>query len=332
MTIQTMIGKTMEITRKSARQWARLGPRGVYGQALLSLAENHDDLMVMSADLASSSGLERFRTAYPDKFLNAGIAEQNMIGVAAGLAKEGYNVFASSFSPFIAMRASEQIRMNMGYMKLNIKAVAIGSGISMGFLGNSHFGIEDVAVMRAIPNLTVVSPADCAEVVKLVEAAASFEGPMYIRLTGTANCPVVYSENYEFEIGKSNLLQKGTDVTLIACGSMVHKSLQAAEILRAEKISASVINMHTIKPLDEARLEEIIATNMPIVSIEEHSTVGGLGGAIAEYLSPLDICIRHLSIGLPDEYIETGEYSYMLSEQGLDAKSIAQRVFSFIRK
>ncbi|MCG9759918.1 transketolase [Pseudoalteromonas sp. S4498] len=322
----------MEITSKSARQWARLGPRGVYGQAILAIADKHDDLMVMSADLASSSGLERFRTTYPDKFLNAGIAEQNMIGVAAGLAKEGYNVFASSFSPFIAMRASEQIRMNLGYMELNVKAVAIGGGISMGFLGNSHFGIEDMAVMRAIPNLTVVSPADCVEVVKLVESAASFKGPMYIRLTGTANCPIVYTDDYEFEIGKSILLREGADVTLIACGSMVYQSLQAAELLAEQGISASVINMHTIKPLDEARLQEIIAKGRPIITVEEHSKIGGLGSAIAEYLSPLGCGIRHLSVALPDAYIKTGDYDYMLGEQGLDAKSIAQKAETFLTK
>ncbi|ODB43107.1 transketolase [Pseudoalteromonas sp. BMB] len=322
----------MEITSKSARQWARLGPRGVYGQAILAIADKHDDLMVMSADLASSSGLERFRTTYPDKFLNAGIAEQNMIGVAAGLAKEGYNVFASSFSPFIAMRASEQIRMNLGYMELNVKAVAIGGGISMGFLGNSHFGIEDMAVMRAIPNLTVVSPADCVEVVKLVESAASFKGPMYIRLTGTANCPIVYTDDYEFEIGKSILLREGVDVTLIACGSMVYQSLQAAELLAEQGISASIINMHTIKPLDEARLQEIIAKGRPIITVEEHSKIGGLGSAIAEYLSPLGSGTRHLSVALPDAYIKTGDYDYMLGELGLDAKSIAQKAVTFLTK
>jgi len=320
----------MEITSKTARQWARLGPRGVYGQAILAIAPEHDNLMVMSADLASSSGLERFRTAHPEKFINAGIAEQNMVGVAAGLAKEGFNVFASSFSPFIAMRASEQIRMNLGYMELNVKAVAIGSGIGMGFLGNSHFGIEDVAVMRSIPNITVVSPADCAEVVKLVKAAANYKGPMYIRLTGSANCPIVYSDDYEFEIGKSITLNEGKDVTLIANGSMVYQSIKAAELLSEQGISASVINMHTIKPLDTEKLQYLVEQGKPIVTIEEHSKIGGLGSAVSEFLSPLGSGVKHLTIALPDAFIKTGAYDYMLKDQGLDAESVSQKIKSFL--
>ena len=162
----------LEITPRNAQQWSRFGSRAVFGLAILSLAETKKNLMVLSADLGGSSGLSRFKNKYPDSYVNIGISEQNMIGVAAGLAKEGFVVFATSFAPFIAMRASEQIRMNMGYMNLNVKAVAIGSGVSMAFLGNSHYGIEDASVMRSIPNLTVVSPADCGEIIKAVFAAA----------------------------------------------------------------------------------------------------------------------------------------------------------------
>ena len=188
----------MKITGKENKQWSRLGSRATYGQAILMLAEKLHNLMVLSADLGNSSGLDRFKATYPDKFLNIGIAEQNMIGVAAGLAKEGSVVFASSFAPFITMRAAEQVRMNMGYMDLNIKTVAIGSGVSMSFLGNSHFGLEDAAIMRSIPNMTVVSPADCAEIVKTVFAAAVYPHPMYIRLTGAVGFPVVYEDDYDF--------------------------------------------------------------------------------------------------------------------------------------
>ena len=156
----------IEINATTVKQWSRIGPRAVFGQAIFSIAESHPEIMVLSADLGNSSGLDRFKKAYPEQFLNIGIAEQNMIGVAAGYAKEGYNVFTSSFAPFISMRSAEQVRMNLGYMGLNVKAVAIGSGLSMGFLGNSHYGIEDVAIMRAIPNITVVCPADCAEIFK----------------------------------------------------------------------------------------------------------------------------------------------------------------------
>ena len=273
----------MEINASNARQWSRLGSRGVFGQAVLSLGEHYPDLMVMSADLGNSSGLDRFKKTYPDQFLNIGIAEQNMIGVAAGLAKEGYNVFASSFAPFVSMRAAEQIRMNLGYMEMNVKAVAIGSGVSMAFLGNSHYGIEDMAVMRAIPNMTVVGPADCAEIIKTVHAAAEFNGPMYIRLTGAVNNPPVYTEEYEFRIGKAITLRRGADVSIIANGSMVYESMKAADLLEAQGIAAGVVNMHTVKPLDKEAVDTAMAGSKLLVTVEEHSVIGGLGSAVAEY-------------------------------------------------
>ena len=317
----------MEITSKNARQWSRLGSRGVFGQAILSLAETKKDLMVLSADLGSSSGLSRFKNAFPDKFINIGISEQNMIGVAAGLAKEGSVVFATSFAPFIAMRASEQIRMNMGYMDLNIKAVAIGSGIAMAFLGNSHYGIEDASIMRSIPNLTVVSPADCGEIVKTVFAASEYEGPMYIRLTGEANNPVVYKEDYNFEIGKAITLREGSEITIIANGTMVYESLEAAKILELECLSAAVVNMHTIKPLDTKVIDKAVASSKLIVSVEEHSIIGGLGGAIAEYKTVYNNAPPQLIFGLPDKFGKVGEHRYLLEKYELTAKVIADRIF-----
>jgi transketolase len=284
------------------------------------------NLMVLSADLGSSSGLSRFKNAFPDKFINIGISEQNMIGVAAGLAKEGSVVFATSFAPFIAMRASEQIRMNMGYMDLNIKAVAIGSGIAMAFLGNSHYGIEDASIMRSIPNLTVVSPADCGEIVKTVFAASEYEGPMYIRLTGEANNPVVYKEDYNFEIGKAITLREGSEITIIANGTMVYESLEAAKILELEGLSATVVNMHTIKPLDTSVIDKAVASSKLVVSVEEHSVIGGLGGAISEYKTSLRNAPPQLIIGLPDKFGKVGEHRYLLEKYGLTAKQIAEKI------
>jgi len=320
----------LEINSRNARQWMRLGSRGVFGQAVLAIAEEHLDLMVVSADLGNSSGLDRFKSTYPDRFLNTGIAEQNMVGVAAGLTKEGFNVFATSFSPFIAMRASEQIRMNLGYMGMNVKAVAIGSGIAMGYLGNSHFGIEDVAVMRSIPNITVVSPADCAEIVKTVSAAAAFKGPMYIRLTGTANNPIVYTEDYHFEIGKAIPLRDGADVAIVTCGTMVAQSLKAAEMLAERGIEASVLNMHTLKPLDTAALDAIASQASAIVTVEEHSVIGGLGSAVAEYMAPKRDKPRHLLIGIKDIFVKTGDYGYMLEREGLVGPAICQKIGGFL--
>ncbi|WP_019576252.1 transketolase family protein [Curvibacter lanceolatus] len=320
----------LEITPSNARQWSRLGSRGVFGQAILSLGADHPDLMVMSADLGNSSGLDRFKASYPDQFLNIGIAEQNLVGVAGGLAKEGYNVFVTSFAPFISMRAAEQVRMNLGYMALNVKAVAIGSGLAMAFLGNSHYGIEDAAVMRAIPNLTVVCPADCAEIVKTVQAAAHFQGPMYIRLTGAVNNPVVYSEDYEFTIGKAIWLREGRDVTLIAHGTMVYESLEAAKLLEAEGVSAAVLNMHTLKPLDTEALDKALAGSRAIVTVEEHSLIGGLGAAVAQHKAPLRQSPPQLALGLPDEFVAAADYRFMLERHGLVGASIAARVREFL--
>ena len=320
----------MKITGKENKQWSRLGSRATYGQAILMLAEQKKNLMVLSADLGNSSGLDRFKSAYPDKFLNIGIAEQNMIGVAAGLAKEGSVVFASSFAPFISMRAAEQVRMNMGYMGLNIKTVAIGSGVSMAFLGNSHFGLEDAAIMRSIPNITVVTPADCAEIVKTVFAAAEYPHPMYIRLTGAVGFPVVYEDDYNFEIGKAIQIVEGTDLTIIATGSMVYESIIAARILSEKGISASVINMHTIKPLDKLALDNVVSLGKPIFTIEEHSITGGLGSAVAEHVSSIQNSPVVHRIGLPDEFIDTGEYRYLLEKYGLVGDKIANKIIESI--
>jgi transketolase len=316
----------MKITGKENKQWSRLGSRATYGQAILMLAEKLDNLMVLSADLGNSSGLDRFKATYPDKFLNIGIAEQNMIGVAAGLAKEGSVVFASSFAPFITMRAAEQVRMNMGYMDLNIKTVAIGSGVSMSFLGNSHFGLEDASIMRSIPNMTVVSPADCAEIVKTVFAAAEYPHPMYIRLTGAVGFPVVYEDDYDFQIGKAVEIKNGTDVSIVATGSMVYESLEAAKILEEAGISVSVLNMHTIKPLDTDALDILIKKGKTIFTIEEHSITGGLGSAVAEYVSSIPNSPVVNRIGLPDEFVITAEYRYILEKYGLVGINIANTI------
>ena len=315
----------LEINPSNARQWSRLGSRGVFGQAILDIAPSLPNLMVLSADLGNSSGLDRFKKAYPEQYLNVGIAEQNMIGVAAGLAKEDFIVFATSFAPFIAMRASEQIRMNLGYMDLNVKAVAIGSGVSMAYLGNSHYGIEDMAVMRSIPNMTVVCPADCSEIIKVVSAAAAFKGPMYIRLTGAANNPVVYEKDYPFEIGRSILMREGDDVVIIANGTMVYESLEAAKILQSHGISAAVVNMHTVKPLDKEAVNQAMQSKL-IVTIEEHSVVGGLGAAVAEYKTTLDGAPPQLILGLPDKFGKTADYRYLLEYYGLVAEKIAQSI------
>ena len=221
----------IEITKGKARLWSRLGARAAFGQAVLEMARQRDDFYAVSADLCQSSGLVKFREEFPNRFINAGIAEQNMIGIAAGLAKDGTNVFATSFAPFVTMRASEQVRMNMGYMQLNIKTVGLGSGLIMAQLGNSHYGIEDASVMRAVPGMTVIEPCDGAEIMKAVEALCGYGRPAYLRLTGGPGLPVVYEGDFDFRIGKAIKIRDGKDVAIIAAGTMVHYALEAACLL-----------------------------------------------------------------------------------------------------
>lgn len=317
----------MELKKSKARLWSKLGSRAVFGMALLDLAESGMDFYALSGDLIHSSGLARFQEKFPERCINMGIAEQNMLGVAGGMAKDGTPVFATSFAPFITMRAAEQVRMNMGYMELNVKTVGLGSGLIMAQLGNSHFGIEDVAVMRAIPNLTIVSPADCSEIVKAVAAIVVHKGPVYLRLTGGPGNPVVYSEEYDFKIGRAITLRKGEDVAIIAAGTMVHAALGAEEMLAAVGISTTVIDMHTIKPLDTACLDALCSHRL-LVTIEEHTICGGLGGAVAEYLASKKKRPPQILLGITDKFPHAGSYEYLLKECGLTEEQIAVQILA----
>lgn len=316
----------MEITPRNARQWSRLGPRAVYGMTLLELVQKTDKVYALSADLGVSSGLQRLINTYPERYLNVGIAEQNLIGVSAGLAKEGMIPFASSFAPFITLRCADQVRMNMGYMHLDIKTVGLGSGISMSGLGNSHYGMEDIAFMRSIPGMTILSPADCGQLAKAVYASAQYKGPVYIRLTGEAGMPIVYDSEFEYVIGKAITLREGEDVAFIATGSMVAVALQAADNLENNGIKCTVVDMHTIKPLDVHAIEDAAEKTKLVVSLEEHSIVGGLGAAVAQVLANHGRHAKLLTLGLPDEYLKAGSYQFMLEEYGLTADQVAAQI------
>ena len=309
--------------------WSRIGIRAFYGQALSGIAAANPNVMAVSADLGRSSGLDRFSKEYPDQFLNSGIAEQNMVGVSAGLARMGFDVFASTFAPFASMRASEQVRMNLGYMHEPVKLVALGSGLAMGFLGNSHYGLEDLAVMRAIPGLTVISPADCAEVYKTLEACVGFEHPVYIRLTGAVSCPVVYTEDYDFEIGKAVWLREAQKVTVISAGTTVGHCLKAAATLEEDGINVGLLNMHTVKPLDREAIADAVETSDTIFVVDEHTRIGGLGSAITDHIvEHHGMGVRLFCHGIDDRYVETGNYPFLLQKNGLDAAGIE----AFIRR
>ena len=303
-----------------------LGKRGTFGSTLTEFAPSYDNLMAVSADFARSSGLERFSRMYPEKFLNVGIAEQNLIGVSSGLASEGYNVFTTSFAAFIATRSYEMVKIHCGYMKHNIKVVGLAAGFGVQQQGNTHYGLDDICLMRAIPNLTIISPADSTEVVKATEALMDFDGPAYLRLCGEAGDPMVYKEDYDFKIGKSVTLREGDDVTIIATGTMVYQSLQAAKKLAENGIECSVINMHTIKPIDTEAIEKNCHRCKLVVTCEEGFISGGLGAAVLEEMANSNKAMtKVMNIGL-NEFPHAGSYKWMLKENGLDAESIAAKI------
>ena len=308
------------------KKWSRIGSRAAYGMAALELGKKYDDLIVLVGDTSTSAGLDRFKKTYPEKYLDVGIAEQNMIGIAAGLASEGHQVFTSTFSPFQTMRCCEQIKVNIGYMNQKICMVGLASGLVLGMLGYTHCCIEDVSIMRSIPGITVVSPADCGATVKTVLAAIEHEQSVYIRLTGDAPNPSVYIDDFDFTIGNANVLKDGKDIAIIACGTMVHNSLRAADLLKEGKIHASVIDMHTIKPIDADIIEVLSKSHNLIVTVEEHSIIGGLGSAVSEHLSTLNEKPPLLSIGIPDEYGKAGSYRSLLQKRLLLPDQIANTI------
>mgnify|MGYP001318548895 FL=1 len=320
------------IDKKNSKQWSKLGPRAMFGQFMLEQAEKFDNLMVLSADLGRSSGLDRFKAKFPNKYLSVGISEQNLIGVASGLAKEGYKVFATSFAPFLSMRASEQIRMNLGYMKLPVNIVALGSGISMAYLGNSHFGLEDIAIMRTIPNLNISSPADPGEMRKILyDYLINSHGPSYIRLTGIPGSSLTYSKNYTYKFGKNVSLRKGKDILIIATGSIVAQTLVAAKMLEKLRISTEIINVHTIKPFDKNVIKKLKSYNL-IVTVEEHSIIGGLNSIISEKIASNSINTNLVAISLPDKFGPTGTYNYLLDHHGLTAEKIKNKIIKCLKK
>lgn len=314
------------INGSNIKMWSRIGSRATFGMAALEMGKTTENFMILTSDTSTSAGLERFKKAYPDKFLDVGIAEQNMMGIAAGLASEGVKVFTSTFAPFQTMRCCEQIKVNLGYMRHNVCMVGLASGVVLGTLGYTHCCIEDISIMRSIPGITVVSPADCCETVKATLAALSHNESVYIRLTGGAKNPPVYKEDYDFEIGKAIILREGDNITIIASGTMVYESLKAAEILQERGISATVVNMHTIKPIDTSVIENACENSSLIVTVEEHSIIGGLGCAVAEYKTTLRKAPPQIVIGLPDSYGNSGAYEHMLEKNGLTALHIAEKI------
>ena len=317
----------MILDRAKIRTYSLLGSHRTFGQVALGLPGINDKVIVMVADQCSPAGLEKYRDTFNDKYINIGIAEQNLLGVASGLAKEGFTPFVVAQATFATGRCFDQVKINMGYMQLGVKIIGLSAGLSIGQYGATHMSVEDVALMRSLPNMVVLTPADCGEAAKAIEAAAQDPRPTYIRLTGWMNCPIVYKKDYDFEIGKAIPLKDGNDIAIIASGPMVYNSLKAAEMLESEGISVKVVNMHTIKPLDVDAINACCNAKL-IVTAEEHSVIGGLGSAVAETLSLKAVRPPHLIIGTNDRYIKPGEYEYLQEQYGLTPSQIKEKIIN----
>lgn len=297
--------------------------RDAYGKALVELGEKDDKVIVMDADLAAATKTGMFKKAFPDRFIDVGIAESNLMGIAAGLAATGHTVFASSFAMFAAGRAFEQVRNSIAYTKLNVKIGATHAGISVGEDGASHQCCEDIALMRSIPDMVILNPADDIEARACVLAAAKYNGPVYMRF-GRLAVPRVFDEDYDFKIGKGNVLVEGNDVTIIATGLMVNEALMAAESLKSDGINARVVNMATIKPIDRDIIIDSAKKTGAIVTAEEHNIIGGLGGAVAEVICET-MPIPVLRVGVEDKFGKSGPAVELLHIFGLDAEHIAAK-------
>lgn len=307
----------------------RVATRDSYGNALVDLGKEHENLVVLDADLAAATKTGTFKKAFPERHIDCGIAEANMISIAAGMATTGKVPFCSSFAMFAAGRTYEQIRNSVGYPHLNVKIGATHAGISVGEDGATHQCNEDIALMRVIPGMTIINPSDDVEARAAVRAAYETEGPVYLRF-GRLAVPVINDrEDYTFEIGKGVVLREGTDVTIFATGLEVNESLEAAKLLAAEGVSAQVVNIHTIKPLDTALVLKCAQKTGRVVTVEEHSVIGGLGSAVAEVLS--EQCpTRQLRIGVNDTFGESGPALKLLAKYELDAAGIYKKIKAFL--
>ena len=308
----------------------KMATRDAYGKALVKLGQINDNVVVLDADLSKSTKTNDFCKSFPNRFFNMGIAEQNLIGAACGFATAGKIPFASSFAMFATGRAFEVIRNSVAYPKLNVKICATHAGLTVGEDGASHESIEDIAIMRSIPNMTVLVPADGVETEQMIFEAAKYNGPVYVRL-GRSAVPTLFDENYKFEIGKGNILREGNDASIISCGIMVNEAILAHDILKSEGINVRVINMSTIKPIDKELIIAAAKETGVVVTAEEHSIMGGLGSAVSEVISE-ECPVLVKKVGVKDTFGESGAPNELLKKYGLTAQDIVNSVKEAISK
>jgi transketolase len=309
---------------KQSTEKKSIATRDAYGEALLELGKKRQDIVVLDADLSGSTKTGKFAKAFPERFYNMGISEQDLIGTAGGLSITGKLPFASTFAVFETGRAWEQIRQTVCYSNLNVKLVATHSGITVGEDGASHQAIEDVAIMRVLPNMTVIVPADGVETKQVIHAISDYHGPVYVRL-GRSKVPVVMPDDYEFKIGKAHTFHLGKDANIVAMGIMVAVSLEASKILKDDGLDVGVINMSTVKPLDTETVLKASKICRLIVTAEEHSTIGGLGSAVSEFLSE-NRPARIIRIGIKDDFGCSGTSGELLKLYGLTAENIVKTI------
>lgn len=308
---------------------ASTASRVAAGQALLEVAQGNPNIWALTSDVLNSTGLLPFSECLPNRFINVGIAEQTMMGVAAGLATCGKIPFAATFAFLASMRACEQVRSGIAYPNLNVKIYATHSGVALATGGTTHHATEDLAIMRSFANMTILVPADVHETRKVIHAAAAWPGPVYIRLR-RGNSPIVYSEELDYQVGKANLLREGDDVTLIACGRTVPECVMAAELLARQGISTRVLDMHTVKPIDAAAIEEAATQTRRLVTVEDHNIIGGLGSAVAEVVAGLGTPTPVMRLGIRDTYAGIGPEMDLMAKHGITAPKIADQVLNLL--
>lgn len=308
------------------QEWSKQGHRTALGESLVMLGEKKPNMCTVTADLTPTARLTQFKEIFPERFFDVGIAEQNLIDFSAGMAKEGLLVFAVAMSAIVPMRCAEQMRVALGYMNLNVKVIGIEAGLRFGPLGNTHYAMDDIAVVRVIPNFTIITPSDPLQVYKALSAAAEHEGPVYIRLTGGPDFPILYPEDFDFQIGKAIEYRAGSDIAFISSGSLLAEAINAAELLQSKGISARIIDMHTIKPLDTDMLDKVFSENSLVVTVEEHSSIGGLGSAVAEYKAGVANAPKQIMASLGDSFKKLGDHAFHLKDNGLTAPDLVALV------